>query len=152
MNRYKTDILKTYYMIFFDTNCNWCHFEKISNYIGFVYCFQIDTDFLPIAPIFDRWKKYQQFFIPMFSRTQNVTVSLHILPILDHWKARLWMLNRLKSEIMNVESVKKWYYKCWISWKAILRMLNQFKVMENEYIGIMPICWYETDTKWKISD
>ncbi len=69
------------------------------------------------------------FFLPMFSRSQNVTISLHILLILNHWKARLWMLNRLKSDITNVESVKKWYYKCWIGLKPIFQMLNQFKVL-----------------------
>jgi len=53
---------------------------------------------------------------------------------------------------MYVESVEKWYYECWIGWKMILRMLNRFKVMENEYIGIMPICRYEVATKWEISD
>ncbi len=67
------------------------------------------------------------FFLPMFSRSRNVTVSLHILLILDHWKARLWMLNQFKTYIMNVKSVQNWYYECWISSKPILWMLNRFK-------------------------
>jgi hypothetical protein len=119
---------------FFDTKWNQCHFEKISNFISFVY-YQIDTDFLPIALIFDCQIKYRRlFFLPMFSRSQNVTISLHILPILDHWKARLWMLNWLKSETMNVELVKK----------AILGMLNWLKsnirnveLVQNQYYD----CW-----------
>jgi hypothetical protein len=36
--------------------------------------------------------------------------------------------------------------------KSDLQMLIQFKVMENKYICIMPICQYETVTKWDISD
>jgi len=51
------------------------------------------------------------------------------------------MLNWLKSDIKE----------CSISWKAILGMLNQFKVMENKYIDIIPIWQYEMATKWEIS-
>ncbi len=86
-------------------------------YQFFTHC----TDFWPLNKI--SWV----FFLPMFSRSRNVTVSLHILPILDHWKARLWMLNQLISEIMNVESVEKRDYECWIGWKARLWMLNWLK-------------------------
>ncbi len=70
----------------------------------------------------------------MFSRSKNVTVSLLILLIWDHSNARLWMLNWWKSKIMNVESVKKWYYECWISlklWKTSISVLCLFVDMKQ---------------------
>ncbi len=94
MNRYKTDISKTYDTIFFDTKCNWCHFEKISNYIGFVYCYRIDTNFLPIAQIFDHWiKNCKVFFL-----TNVLKISK-----CDCFPWYITDFGPLKSEIMNVE-------------------------------------------------
>jgi hypothetical protein len=89
------------------------------------------------------------FFLPIFSRSQNVTVSLHILLILDHWKhnhefyldqftgdyecwtswkARLWMLNWLKSEIMSVETVQVQM----MFWKTVLCLFVNMKWIQNE--------------------
>ena len=159
MNWYKTDI-KNYNI--FDTKCNRCHFEKISNYISFVYCYRIDTNFLPIALIFDCWIKYCKFFSYQCSQDLKMwpfpfiyyqfwTIEKRDYECWIGWKMRLWMLNQLKSDITNVESVEKRYYECYISWKAILWMLNRFKVMENKYIDIIPIWQYEMATKWEIS-
>jgi hypothetical protein len=62
LNWYKTDISKTYDTICFDTKCNQCHFKKISNHIGFVYFYQIDTDFLPIEPFLTFEENIASFF------------------------------------------------------------------------------------------
>ncbi len=140
MHRYKTDISKTYDTIFFNTKCNWYHFEKISNYIGFVYCYQIDTNFLPIALIFDCWIKYCEFFSYQCSQD----LEMWLFPFIYYWfwtiekqdyecwissKPILWMLNWFKTDITNVESVQNRYYECWIGSKPILPMLDMFKVL-----------------------
>ncbi len=134
LNRYKTDISKTY-AIFLDTKGKRCHFEKISNYIGFVYCYRIDSNFLPIALIFDSWIKYSKFFL-----TNVLKISK-----CDHFPSYITDFGPLKSEITNVESVQNRYYKCWTGSKPILQMLNWFKVLSiwNGYkmrnLGLVPI-------------
>ncbi len=75
----------------------WCHFEKILYYICFVYCYWIDTDFLPIAPIFDCWIKYCEFFL-----TNVLKISK-----CDCFSSYSTNFGPLKCEIMNVEWVEK---------------------------------------------
>ncbi len=123
-----TSIKPTYWKLiiqyFFIQNANGAISRKyqiisvLSIVIGLIHIFYPLHYFWPLNKIL------RVFFLPMLSRSRNVTVSLHILPILDHWKVRLQMLNQYKTDITNVESVQNWYCKCWISTKLILCMLN----------------------------
>jgi len=64
-------LLKNHDTIFCDTKFSQCRFKEISNYIGFVFCCQIDTYYLPILQIFDSQIKYREFFLlPIYSRSQ----------------------------------------------------------------------------------